>query len=204
MEQQEYKRNIAYKFKIGMLSAGKQIFEGEKMKFLEINNKNVARVNLVANVIDRFIQEGERKFGSITLDDASGQIKAKVFGDDIDKFASLELGDTLLVIGMLRSWNDELYMTPEIIKKLEPEYLLLRKMEVEKEHPAPINSEQSADLKAKVLEMIKLSEPEQGVDVEKIILELKESPDSINAEIKRLLEEGLIYEPRPGRLRYLG
>lgn len=204
MEQQEYKRNIAYKFKIGMINSGKQILDGERMKFVEVNSKNVSRCNIVANVIDKYIQDGEKQFGSITLDDASGQIKAKVFGPDIDKFSNIELGDTLVVIGMLRSWNDELYLTPEIIKKLPPEYLLLRKMEVEKENPAPISQEASADLKAKVLEMIKLSEPQQGVDIEKIILELKEPPEAINNEIKKLLEDGLIYEPRPGRLRYLG
>ena len=34
---------------------------------------------------------------------------------------------------------------------------------------------------------------------------LKEiTPENINQEITKLLEEGIIYEPRPGRVRYLG
>ena len=29
-------------------------------------------------------------------------------------------------------------------------------------------------------------------------------PEIISQEIKKLLEEGIIYEPKPGRVRYLG
>jgi hypothetical protein len=52
--------------------------------------------------------------------------------------------------------------------------------------------------------MVKDAEKEGGVDIDKLIMEIKESPDAINKEIKRLLEEGVAYEPRPGKLRYLG
>ena len=43
-----------------------------------------------------------------------------------------------------------------------------------------------------------------NIDIDKIIMDTEASPDLINQEIKKLLEGGLIYEPRPGRLRYLG
>jgi hypothetical protein len=52
--------------------------------------------------------------------------------------------------------------------------------------------------------MTKAEDSTGGVDVEKIILTLKESPQLINSEIKKLLEDGMVYEPRPGKLRYLG
>ena len=36
-------------------------------------------------------------------------------------------------------------------------------------------------------------------------MDLREiSPEVINSEIKRLLEEGIIFEPRPGKIRWLG
>ena len=39
----------------------------------------------------------------------------------------------------------------------------------------------------------------------KLITELRDfSPGIINQEIQRLLEEGIIFEPRPGKIRYLG
>jgi len=70
--------------------------------------------------------------------------------------------------------------------------------------PKPMDKEKIAELKDKILRMVKDAEKDGGVDIDKIIMEVKESPDAINKEIKRLLEEGVAYEPRPGKLRYLG
>ena len=201
---QEFKRKIAYKLRVGEILEGKQIIENERLRFLELDKKEIVRVNVIANIVDKFIQDGEKKFGSITLDDASGQIKVKVFGDEISRFEDLNQGDTILVIGLLRSWNSELYITPEIIKNRSPSYLLLRKLEVEAEQPKVQSQEKTLAVKDKIINMVKGSEKDQGIEIEKIILELKESPSLINQEIKKLLEEGTAYEPRPGKLRYLG
>ena len=204
MQEQEFKRNIAYKTRIGDLLEGKIVLDEEKFKFLERGDKQIVRINLIANIIDKYIQDEEKKFGSITLDDASGQIKAKVFGDDIQKFEKFEQGDTVNIIGVLRQWNNELYILPEIIKKKEPAYLLVRKLELDAEKPKTLDPEKKAELKDKILDTIKKEDENGGADIEKMILDLKETPDSINQEIKRLLEEGIIYEPRPGKVRYLG
>src|SRR3989344_2476330 len=117
---EQYKRNVAYKLRIGSVAQGKPIIENDRLRFVELNGKNVVRVNIIANVIDKFIQEGEKKFGSITLDDASGQIKVKTFGEEVERFSNLNQGDTVLVIGLARSWNNEIYLSPEIVKKKDP------------------------------------------------------------------------------------
>lgn len=202
--EQQYKRNIAYKLRIGDILAGKPILDAEKLKFLEIDNKNVSRVNLIANIIDKFVQEGEKKYATLTIDDASGQIRIKAFGEDVDKLTHFNQGDTIVVIGLLRSWNNQVYLTPEIIKKKEPAFLLVRKLELDNEKPKMQNKEQLHALKDKLIGMIKTEDTNGGIDIDKIILELKEAPDIINHEIKKLLEDGIIYEPRPGKLRYLG
>lgn len=204
MADQSFKRNIAFKLKIGEVLSGKPILDADRLKALEIGNKQVVRVNIIANVIDKYIQEGEKKFASITIDDASGQIKLKAFGDDTAKLSSLNQGDTIMIIGLVRSWNNEVYITPEIIKKKEPSFLLIRKLEIENEQPKTVNKEQISQLKDKLVELIKEAEKDNGIEIDKLILELKEHPDVINQEIKRLLEDGVAYEPRPGRLRYLG
>ena len=200
----QFKRNIAYKYRIGSILKGKPIIENERLRFLELDNKSVVRVNIIANIVDKFIQEGEKKFASITLDDASGQIKIKTFGEDIKKFSQFNQGDTVLLIGLLRHWNNEIYVTPDIIKKRDPTFLLIRKLELEAEQPAIIPKEKLTQLKDKIIQKIKDAEKEGGIEIEKIILELKEQPSTINQEIKKLLEEGMTYEPRPGKLRYLG
>ena len=182
----------------------KKINEFDELKPVESGGRQVVRVNIMANVIDKYIQDGEKKFASVTLDDGNGQIKLKAFGDDIEKFTPLNQGDTVLVIGLLRTWNNETYITPEIIKKKEPAYLLVRKLEIEKELPKTIGKEQLLELKDKILQMIKDGEADGGASIEQIILNLKEAPDIINQEIKKLLEDGAVYEPRPGKIRYLG
>lgn len=200
----EFKRHTAYKLKIGDVLSGNQITDGEKLKYIEVNGKNVARVNLIANIVEKFIQDEEKKFASITLDDASGQIKLKAFGEDIEKLKTFDQGDTVLTIGMVREWNNEVYVTPEIIKKKQPEYLLLRKLENDMQKPKEIDKKEVSEVKDKIVEIIKREEVNNGADVKNIITELGAKQEVVNQEIRKLLEEGTIYEPRPGKVRYLG
>lgn len=204
ISEQQFKRHVAFKLKIGQILSGEPVLENEKLKGISLNSKEISRVNLIANVIEKFVQDGEKKYASVTMDDASGQIKLKLFGDEIDKLSEINQGDTLLVIGLLRSWNNEVYITPEIMKKKDPRFLLIRKLEIDSSQPKSLDKEKIAELKDKILSLVKEAEKEGGIAIEKIILESKESPDHINKEIKKLLEDGLVYEPRPGKLRYLG
>jgi len=207
-EEQKFKRNIAFKFRIGDLLVGKPIFDEDRFSFLELGDKKIVRVNIVGNIVDRYDAEGEKKYTFFTLDDGSGQIKLRAFADDVERFKGVAQGQTVLVIGVLRNFNNETYIAPEIIKEQDPKYLLVRKLELEKTRSttaAPIQKEQVVAIKDTILEKIKSSEAEGGIDVDKIILELRDaSPEVINQEIKKLLEEGVIYEPKPGRVRYLG
>ncbi len=211
MPDEQFKRNVAYKLRIGDLLIGKPILDRERFAFLELGNQKVIRVNLVGNIVDKYESEGESKFLSLTLDDGSGQIKLKCFGDDSDKFRNISQGQTIIIIGLLRVYNNELYISPEIIKEIDIKYLLVRKLEIEKERNktanvnAPVQKGQINSARDRILEMIKGSEGDGGVETDSIITNLREvSPTTINQEIKRLLEEGIIFEPRPGKLRWLG
>jgi len=201
------KREIAYKLRIGDILAGKPILEQESGRFniLELGDKKIIRVHIIANVIDKFTSEGEKKFANLTIDDASGQIQIRAFGDDIVLFNDISQGHTLRVIGVLRTFNNELYILPEIIKIIDPRYLLVRKLEIEKlKPPSEIKKEEMFAVKDKIIKSIKDAEAQEGIDSERLIMEIRASPDIINQEIRKLLEEGIIYEPRPGKLRYLG
>ncbi len=207
------KRETAYKQRVADLLKGNQIFEqvegNQRFKFLELGNKQIIRVNIIANVIDKYVSEGDRRFASITVDDGSGQIRVRVFGEDFHKFDNLSQGDTVVIIGLLRSFNNEIYILPEIIRKMDPKYLLIRKLEIEKFFQQPSsNLPQKKEIKVlrdEVINLIKSSEQREGIDKEEIILTIKSTePQIISQEIQRLLDEGIIYEPRPGRVRYLG
>ncbi len=204
----QFKRNIAYKFRIGDLLIGKPITDGEKFSFLELGDKKIIRVNIIGNIVDKYESSGERKYVFFTLDDGSGQIKIKCFGDDVNKFKDIIQGQTVLVIGNLRFFNNEVYISPEIMKEQDTKYLLVRKLEIEKEKNKNSNlpaREQIVAIKDKILGIIKDAEKDGGIEIDKIIMDLREtSPEMINQEIKKLLEDGIIFEPRPGKIRWLG
>src|SRR3989344_8115370 len=208
-EQDQFKRNVAFKLRIGDILIGKPIMNQERFGFLELGNKKIIRVNIIGSIIEKYESEGEKKYIFSKIDDGSGQISLKAFGDDIERLTPFSQGQTVLCIGTLRSFNNEVYIQPEIVKEMSSEYLLVRKLEIEKEKnqntPAPQNSSQAIAVKDKILTLIKKSEQDGGIEIDKIILEVREaSPDIINAEIKRMLEEGTIFEPRPGKVRWLG
>src|SRR3989344_2422484 len=103
------KREIAYKIRIGELLRGNKIFEttigsepnpNPRLLCVELGNKKIVRINIIANVVDKYESNTEARFASITIDDGSGQIKARVFGDDLMKFSSVTQVDTILIIGV--------------------------------------------------------------------------------------------------------
>lgn len=96
---EQRKRNIAYKLRIGDVLKGKPMMSEGKFLFLELGDKKVVRINVLANCVDKYIQEGEKQFASLTVDDASGQIKLKAFGEDIGPLKEVLQGDTLQIIG---------------------------------------------------------------------------------------------------------
>ncbi len=208
MAEGQFKRNIAYKFRIGEVLLGKPIFDNERFSLLELGDKKIIRVNIIGNVTDKYESSGERKYIFFTIDDGSGQIKIKCFGDEVEKFKNIVQGQTILVIGNLRNFNNETYISPEIMREEDIRYLLLRKLEIEKEknqNVKPLAREQIIAVKDKILDIIKNAEKDGGIEIDVIIMNLREiSPEMINQEIKKLLEEGIIFEPRPGKIRWLG
>lgn len=209
-DEPQFKRNIAFKLRIGDLQTGKPIIEEEKFIFLDLGGKKVIRVNLIGNVIDKYGADSEqgKKFSIVTLDDGSGQIKAKLFGDDIKRLDAVSQGQTILIIGVLRHFNDEVYISPEIVREMNPKYLLVRKMEIEKQkskNPELLPKEQMANVRDKILGAIKSAEEDGGIEMDKLIMTLSNiAPVIINQEVEKFLEEGIVFEPRPGKVRYLG
>ncbi|MBS3085700.1 OB-fold nucleic acid binding domain-containing protein [Candidatus Pacearchaeota archaeon] len=210
MSAETIKRNTAYKLRIGDVIIGKPTLNGERFSFLELGDKKIIRVNIVGNVIDKFSSEGEKKYSFATIDDGSGQIRIKAFGEDLTLLDNITQGQTILVIGNLRFFSNELYIAPEIIRQLEPQYLLVRKLEIEKEknkNRVPLDRTKVIAIKDSLLTIIKNSEINEGINADEIIMkpELRgTSPEIINQEIQKMLEEGIIFEPRPGKLRWLG
>lgn len=205
MPEAQFKRNIAYKLRIGDILNGKPVIENERFSLLELEDKKIVRVNVVGSVVDKYEVDNERKYIFMTLDDGSGQIKLKAFGDDSEKLKNINHGQTIIVIGTLRYFNDEIYISPEAVRKQDPKYLIVRKLEIEKQKPKSAAPEKIQGIKEKIVELIKNSENDGGIETKMLITKLNESPqEEVNKEIQKLLEGGIIFEPRPGKLRWLG
>lgn len=183
--------------------------ENERFSFLQLDGLKVRRVNIAASIVEKYESEGEKKFIFVKIDDGSGQISLKLFGDDVERLKDFSMGDTIVVIGLLRFFNNEVYVSPETIVTKDPKYLLLRKMEIEKSSKVKSKEDSSIQkpsfsLKERIIEIIKNAEETGGVEINKISTSINESFDKINNELQKLIEEGFVFEPRPGVVRWLG
>ncbi|MFH1823249.1 MAG: OB-fold nucleic acid binding domain-containing protein [archaeon] len=211
------KRFTAYKYAIKKLLEGQPRFENDKFKELIIDEKPVSRVNIMANVVDKFESE-QGNYVSTTVDDGSGTIRIKAFAQGVGMLKTFSVGDSLMIIGVLREYNKEVYITPEIVKKVDARWLMARKLELGEEitelpkvqTPKEIKEEIVEEtipvektIREKIIDLVKEKEEEGGIKIDEVIMALKEPVEHINKDIKDLLEEGTIYEPQPGKLRIL-
>ena len=78
--------------------------------------EKIARVNIIGTITGKFVGE-EGKYSSITIDDGTGTIRAKSFkGLPFERF---NVGDNVRIIGRLKEYNGELYITHEIVENIE-------------------------------------------------------------------------------------
>lgn len=138
----QMQRNTAYKVWIGDLFKGDFSADESRFNYIGINDKKIVRVNIMANVIDKY-ESTTKPYASLTLDDSSGQIRVKAF-EDIENIKQFGIGNTVLVIGTLRCFNDELYLLPEIVKHIDEKWLLVRKLELGEQLKEPSENSISA------------------------------------------------------------
>jgi len=200
--------------------------EGEwEPSYVLIKDKKISRVNLIANVVMKYNNE-EKTYSNITLDDGSSQIRIKVWREDTKLLENLEIGDIVLVIGKPREYNSEIYIAPEIIKKIEnPSWMKVRKSELEKEYGKPtetkkelppeqpsssliVKEEKIVDTptesdRQKILNLIEKNTTDEGAELTKIFEESNLDEQRINQLIQDLIREGEVFEQKPGKLRII-
>lgn len=131
MEQQtSFTRHIAQKITIATITGGTYIKEDDDTPnfLLTQNNEKIYRVNVMGIVINK------ETIGSITsllLDDSTDTLTLRSFEPN-EKLDSIEVGTPVLVIGKVRMYNGSLYLTSEIITKIDPAWLKVRSCELTK------------------------------------------------------------------------
>ncbi len=209
---QPIQRQPAKKVWIGeILGAQYVAAEGWNPNVLRMGQEEVARVNILGVVVSKATTE-IFNYDFFALDDGTGKITVRSF-ENKNLSKNLEPGTIVMVIGRPREYGGEMYIAPEMVKKIEDTaWVELRKLELEM-RPAPettattppktkaeeITVEKESDPQERVMEYIKQQDSGEGVGVEEIIGKYADA----QAIIERLQLQGDIFEVRPGRVKVL-
>ena len=216
-----YQRYTAIKITIKELLEGEYKQENEENPnyLLTVDQRKIFRLNLMATILDKEVQGNVTNF---FLDDGSSQINLRFFETNtiLDK---LKIGDIVLVIGKLRIYNQEKYISPEIVKKIDSGWLKVRALEIKKnvkQEPVAIKEEIKEqneiieDIEEekpnkeieilpiqKITSLIKELDQGEGVMVEEIIS--KSSVNDTEQLLEKMLENGEIFQNSPGKVKVL-
>ena len=214
MDKKPYQNQTAIKILIKDILEGYLTQENnEGLTFLQTTSKRIHRINLIGVVVKK------EKTGSITnvfVDDASGKIVIRFFEEN-KSTEKISVGDVIVVVGKIRSYQEEKYISPEIVKKVAPLWLKVRSLELslseEKESKEDLPIEKVEEEKVlekkevsllpfqKIAKLIKELDQGEGVLIEEIIE--KSSLQETEQILDKMLENGDIFKNLPGKIKVL-
>ena len=102
-------RQTAYKFWIAEIVDADYIRdEGEwQPNYLDIKGIKAARVNIVGTITEVFTNSTE-DYATITLEDGTAKIAVRAFKEDVRLVTGLKIGDSLLVIGRPKQYQNDI------------------------------------------------------------------------------------------------
>ncbi|HLC72712.1 MAG TPA: hypothetical protein VJH37_03960 [Candidatus Nanoarchaeia archaeon] len=195
--------------------------------YLDIKGIRVARVNILGIITDVFTNLS-KDYGTITLEDGSASIAVRAFKEDIRLFVGCNIGDAVLIIGRPKQYQNEIYLIPEIVKKVENSaWMKVRKAELvqtrgdpqpKQAHLLKIESETkeareeliatngaaqgNEGSRQKILNLLE-KQGEQGMDIDVLIQAADTEEEVAEKIIEELIKEGEIYMSRPGVLKII-
>ena len=211
MAEQEIKRQTAYKCTISTLNSGVFIKkQGWESSYLMTEYGDFSRVNIMAVVVGK-------DENSTTLDDGTGQISGRVF-ERVEQLSDISVGNVVLVIGRPRDFNNQIYLTIEIIKKIESGWVTYRRKElmlikkirelnelpkIEKKtlEPEIVENTSTLSSKERIAKLIKDLDRGNGASIDDIVKLSKVT----NGEelLSDMMMRGEIYESKAGHVRLM-
>ena len=217
-------RQTAYITSIAVLTSGSFVKPETQMQPSYVKTKSgkqVSRVHLIGVVV-ALSDAGNNE---ITVDDGTGKMLARSF-ENPEFFKGVQLGDILRIIGKVRSFNEQVYLIPEITKQIvDKKFITLHKLLLEKGNdytdavsgPSEVGTDApsqeiieeiavDADDNVppspfdKIISLIKKLDTGDGAAIEEILQQEGEESEKL---LHHLLELGEIFEIRPGRLKLL-
>lgn len=166
-------RQTAVKITLGEVTQGKYIQEEDTLNYLLTSDqRKIYRLNVVGIIVHL------QKQGNITnvwLEDGTGKLVVRFFEEN-KVLGGLNPGNIVLVIGRLRQYNQEKYLSSEIVKKVDSSWLKLRKEELKEKFSAILEKKSPEEIVSAVIPEVKpLSLPtEEEIIEEEVVDEKKE------------------------------
>ena len=214
-------RSTAYRIRIADIINTQLIKqEGFNPSYIELGQNQVSRVNLISTVVGKYTSDDEN-YSALTLDDGTETIRVKGFGPEVLKLKNVNVGQIIRLVGKIKEYNDEKYLTCEVASTLDPNWIIVNELElgkpvpIEKKVPVekpsensveqPITADSSGEenLNIKILNLIKSEDKGDGAMMEIILSKSGLSDEAAKDVLFALLKSGEIFEPKKGILKIL-
>jgi|SRR3989344_5287386 len=203
MAEESRVRQTAYKAWIKDLLNGKYIIQdGWDPNYIETNGKKISRTNLLATVTEKYVNE-DKTYATLILDDGSSSIQLRTFKDEIPLIEPINIGDTILVIGRPREQNQERFITVEIVKKVNPIWLKIRKLELPKLNTftkptiiEPIKEQSSIKKPETSLEIIEEEVKDEDSERVKVLETIERLEQTDKSTIEEVIQQSKVPEAR--------
>lgn len=178
-------RQPAVKITLGEVVLGKYVQEEETLNYLlTFDQRKIYRLNVVGIVVHL---QKQGNINNVWIEDGTGKIVVRFF-EEHKILAKLNPGDILLVVGKLRQYNQEKYLSSEIVKKVDASWLKLRKTELKEKFAAIIETPLPEKIvSAAVPEVKPLSWSKEKKSIEEDIIEEEVVEEEIAPEEKDIL-----------------
>jgi RPA family protein len=181
----------------------------ERLSYIELNGVTVSTVRVMGVVVSRYDTEG---YTILSLDDSTETISVRAFGEDKNIVSAVLVGDTVDVVGTLREYEEETYIVPRSVWRVEdPNWEVVRKLELlirAKKSGLGFTEEEVLDqeveepeLKSIVLSLIEKLDTGSGADYNALLKDSGIEGSQVDETLNDLLKDGEIYEPKIGKFK---
>lgn len=210
-QRQIQKRAVAVRISINDILTGNFFRDENNVGYLLTQYGDKAtRINLISGVLVKNVEDK-----SIIVDDGTDQILVRSFDNPV-VFDNINAGDIVNLVCRVREFNNTLYLSLELLKKLNSlSWLKVRQLENEKNarlklafsqnKEIPTNPKDNPEEKItaspkNILDTIKQLDAGHGVSILELI---KKYGDGIKEELDYMVKKGDIFELRSGVVKVL-
>ena len=153
----------------------------------------VSEARVLGTLIDIFVSDDEN-YMSLTVDDGTETVRIKAWRQDVGKLKKFSKGDLIDVVGKVREYNEEIYLTPEVVLKVSPNKWVLRELELMKLYVRSGALEKVSEREP--LEKEIESELEEEPEIESTGVGERERKKETKKEVERQIEREEKTEPQ--------